>query len=170
MGLMDFIKGELIDIIEWTDDTRDTLSWRFPDQDKAVKNGAQLIVRESQVAQFVYLGEFGDTYPPGKHTLTTDNMPILTRLKSWKYGFESPFKVDIYFVTNRLFTGTVGHLEPDHDARRRPRHRPRPGLRRLRLPGDRAPHLPARGRRLRPRLPPRRVHRGDALAHRQRLQ
>ena len=68
MGIMDFIKGELLEIIEWTDDSRDTLSWRFPDDDKAIKNGAQLIVRESQVAQFVYLGEFGDTFGPGKHT------------------------------------------------------------------------------------------------------
>jgi excisionase family DNA binding protein len=105
MGLMDFIKGELIEIIEWTDDSRDTLSFRFPDDDKAIKNGAQLIVRESQHVQFIYLGEFGDTFGPGKHTLTTDNIPILTRLKSWKYGFNSPFKADVYYVTTRLFTG-----------------------------------------------------------------
>ena len=105
MALMDFIKGELIDVIEWTDDSRDTLSYRFPDDDKAVKNGAQLIVRESQVAQFVYVGEFGDTFKPGKHTLTTENIPVLTKLKSWKYGFNSPFKVDVYYVTTRLFTG-----------------------------------------------------------------
>jgi len=105
MGIMDFIKGELLEIIEWTDDSRDTLSWRFPDEDKAIKNGAQLIVRESQVAQFVYLGEFGDTFGPGKHTLVTDNIPILTRIKSWPYGFDSPFKADIYFVVTRLFTG-----------------------------------------------------------------
>src|SRR5262249_16642949 len=69
------------------------------------KNGAQLIVRESQVAQFIYVGEFGDTFGPGKHTLTTDNIPILTSLKSWKYGFNSPFKADVYYVTTRLFTG-----------------------------------------------------------------
>ena len=105
MGIMDFIKGELLEVIEWTDDSRDTLSFRFPDDDKAIKRGAQLIVRESQMVQFVYLGEFADTYGPGKHTLTTDNIPVLTKLKSWKYGFESPFKVDIYFVTTRLFTG-----------------------------------------------------------------
>jgi excisionase family DNA binding protein len=105
MGITDFFRGELIDIIEWTDDSRDTLSWRFPDEDKAIKNGAQLIVRESQVAQFVYLGEFGDTFKPGKHTLTTDNIPILTKLKSWKYGFNSPFKADVYYVITRLFTG-----------------------------------------------------------------
>ena len=102
---MDFIKGELLDVIEWTDDSRDTLSYRFPDDDKAIKNGAQLIVRESQVVQFVYLGEFGDTFAPGKHTLTTDNIPVLTKLKSWKYGFNSPFKADVYYVTTRLFTG-----------------------------------------------------------------
>jgi excisionase family DNA binding protein len=105
MSLMNFLKGELIEIIEWTDDSRDTLSFRFPDDDKAIKNGAQLIVRESQRVQFVYLGEFGDTFGPGKHTLTTDNIPILTRLKSWKYGLQSPFKADVYFVTTRLFTG-----------------------------------------------------------------
>ena len=105
MGIMDFIKGELLEIIEWTDDSRDTLSWRFPDEDKAIKNGAQLIVRESQVAQFVYVGEFGDTFKPGKHTLTTDNIPVLTRIKSWPYGFNSPFKADVYFVVTRLFTG-----------------------------------------------------------------
>jgi excisionase family DNA binding protein len=105
MGLMDFIKGELIEIIEWTDDSRDTLSYRYPDEDKAIKNGAQLIVRESQHVQFVYLGEFGDTFGPGKYTLTTDNIPILTRLKSWKYGLQSPFKADVYFLNTRLFTG-----------------------------------------------------------------
>ena len=105
MGIMDFIKGELLEIIEWTDDSRDTLSWRFPDEDKAIKNGAQLIVRESQVAQFVYLGEFGDTFKPGKHSLVTDNIPVLTKIKSWPFGFNSPFKADVYFVVTRLFTG-----------------------------------------------------------------
>lgn len=105
MGLLDFLKTQLIEIIEWNDDSRDTLSCRFPDEDKEIKRGAQLIVRESQVAQFVYLGEFGDTFGPGKHSLTTENIPILTTLKSWKYGFESPFKADVYFLNTRLFTG-----------------------------------------------------------------
>jgi excisionase family DNA binding protein len=105
MGLMDFVRGELLEIIEWTDDSRDTLSFRYPDQDKAIKRGAQLIVRESQLVQFVYLGQFGDRFGPGKHTLTTDNIPILTRLQGWKYGLESPFKADVYFVVTRLFTG-----------------------------------------------------------------
>lgn len=105
MSIMNFIKGELIDIIEWTDDSRDTLSYRWPDDDKAIKNGAQLIVRESQAVQFVYLGQYGDLFGPGKHSLTTDNIPILTKLKGWKYGFQSPFKADVYYVITRLFTG-----------------------------------------------------------------
>lgn len=102
---MDYLRTQLLEIIQWEDDSRDTLSFRFPDQDKEIKRGAQLIVRESQVAQFMYLGQFGDTFGPGKWTLTTDNIPILSTLKGWKYGFESPFKADIYYVTTRLFTG-----------------------------------------------------------------
>jgi excisionase family DNA binding protein len=105
MGLLDFIKGELIEIIEWNDDSRDTISWRFPDEDKAIKNGAQLIVRESQSAQLVSTGQFADTFAPGKHSLSTQNIQILTRIMGWKYGFESPFKCDVYFVNTRLFTG-----------------------------------------------------------------
>jgi excisionase family DNA binding protein len=105
MGIMDFIRGELIEILEFVDDSRDTISWRFPDSDREIKRGAQLIVRESQVAQFVYLGQFGDTFGPGKHELITDNIPVLTTLKGWKYGFESPFKADVYFINTRLFTG-----------------------------------------------------------------
>jgi len=105
MAILDFIKKQFIDIIEWTDDSRDTLSFRFPDEDKEIKRGAQLIVRESQIAQFVYLGQFGDTFGPGKYTLTTDNIPILSDLKGWKYGLESPFKADVYYVATRLFTG-----------------------------------------------------------------
>src|SRR5438045_5291047 len=105
MGLTDFLHSQFLEIIEWTDDSRDTLSYRFPDEDKEIKRGAQLIVRESQAVQFVYLGQFGDLFAPGKYTLTTDNIPVLTRLQGWKYGFESPFKADVYFVTTRLFTG-----------------------------------------------------------------
>jgi excisionase family DNA binding protein len=105
MGVLDFLKSQVIEVIEWVDDSRDTLSFRFPDDDKAIKRGAQLIVREGQVSQFVYLGQFGDTFGPGKHSLTTDNIPILTKLASWKYGFESPFKADVYYVVTRLFTG-----------------------------------------------------------------
>ncbi|MEI2722677.1 MAG: SPFH and helix-turn-helix domain-containing protein [Verrucomicrobiota bacterium] len=105
MGLMDYLKTQFLEIIQWQDDSRDTLSWRFPDEDKEIKRGAQLIVRESQAVQFVYLGQFGDTFGPGKHSLVTDNIPILSTLKGWKYGLESPFKADIYYVNTRLFTG-----------------------------------------------------------------
>src|SRR6478672_4933328 len=105
MSLMDYLKTQFLEIIQWQDDSRDTISWRFPDMDKEIKRGAQLIVRESQVAQFVYLGQFGDTFGPGKWTLSTDNIPILSTLKGWKYGLESPFKADIYFLNTRLFTG-----------------------------------------------------------------
>jgi excisionase family DNA binding protein len=105
MGLIDYLKTQFLEIIEWQDDTRDTLTWRYPDMDKEIKNGAQLIVRESTVAQFIYLGQFGDTFQPGKHTLVTENIPILSTLKGWKYGLHSPFKADIYYVNTRLFTG-----------------------------------------------------------------
>jgi excisionase family DNA binding protein len=105
MGLMDYLKTQFLEIIQWQDDSRDTISWRFPDEDKEIKNGAQLIVRESQTAQFIYLGQFGDTFGPGKYSLTTDNIPILSTLKGWKYGLHSPFKADLYYVNTRLFTG-----------------------------------------------------------------
>lgn len=105
MGVMDLLRGEFIEVVEWTESSRNTLTHRFPDADKAIKNGAQLIVRESQRVQFVYLGQFGDTFGPGKHTLTTDNIPVLTKLRSWKYGFNSPFKADVYFLNTRLFAG-----------------------------------------------------------------
>ncbi len=91
MGLIDYLKTQFLEIIEWQDDSRDTISFRYPDQDREIKNGAQLIVRESQTAQFVYLGQFGDTFVPGKYSLTTDNIPILSTLKGWKYGLHSPF-------------------------------------------------------------------------------
>ena len=105
MGLIDYLKTQFLEIIQWQDDSRDTISYRYPDNDKEIKRGAQLIVRESQTAQFIYLGQFGDTFGPGKHSLVTDNIPILSTLKGWKYGLESPFKADIYYVNTRLFTG-----------------------------------------------------------------
>ncbi|MEJ5209511.1 SPFH and helix-turn-helix domain-containing protein [Denitratimonas sp. CY0512] len=105
MGIFNFIRGELIEIIEWTDDSRDTLSYRWPDDDKNIKNGAQLIVRESQQVQFVATGQYADLFGPGKHTLSTQNIPILSRIYGWKHGFESPFKCDVYFLNTRLFTG-----------------------------------------------------------------
>src|SRR5256885_9635800 len=105
MNLMNIITKQLIEIIEWTDDSRDTLSYRWPDDDKEIKNGAQLIVRESQQVQFVSAGQYADLFSPGKHTLTTQNIPILSTIQGWKYGFNSPFKCDVYFINTRLFTG-----------------------------------------------------------------
>jgi len=105
MNLMNIITKQLIEVIEWTDDSRDTLSYRWPDQDKEIKNGAQLIVRESQQVQFVSEGQFADLFGPGRHVLTTQNIPVLSTLRGWKYGFESPFKCDVYYVNTRLFTG-----------------------------------------------------------------
>ncbi|MEM6268127.1 MAG: SPFH domain-containing protein [Bacteroidota bacterium] len=104
MGLFNFIRGQFIDVIEWVDPSRKTLVWKFPDEDKEVKMGAQLTVRESQVGILVNEGQVADIYQPGRYELTTRNMPIMTSLRSWKYGFESPFKVDIYYVNTRQFT------------------------------------------------------------------
>jgi membrane protease subunit (stomatin/prohibitin family) len=104
MGLFDRIKNELIDIIEWTDDTANTMVWKFPRFQNEIKNGAQLTVRESQVAVLVNEGKIADVYTPGRHKLETQNMPVLTTLMGWKYGFNSPFKVDVYFVNTKQFT------------------------------------------------------------------
>ncbi len=104
MGLFNFIRGQFIDVIEWADPSRDTIVYKFPDRDQEIKMGAQLTVRESQVAILVNEGALADVYEPGRYELTTRNMPILTSLRSWKYGFESPFKVDVYYVNTRQFT------------------------------------------------------------------
>jgi membrane protease subunit (stomatin/prohibitin family) len=104
MGLFDFIKNEFIEVIDWVDDTQDTVIYKFPDKGNKINNGAQLTVRESQVVVLMNEGEFGDVYIPGRHELTTSNMPIITTLKSWKYLFDSPFKVDIYYVSTKQFT------------------------------------------------------------------
>jgi membrane protease subunit (stomatin/prohibitin family) len=104
VGLIDKLKGELIDIIEWLDDSRDTMVWRYPRYENEIKMGAKLIVRESQTAVFVNEGQIADAYTPGTYTLETQNMPILSTLKGWKYGFHSPFKAEVYFVNTRLFT------------------------------------------------------------------
>lgn len=105
MSILNFIRKELIEIIEWTDDSRDTLAYRWPDEDRQIKNGAQLIVRESQVVQFVAAGQYADLFGPGRHTLSTENIPVLSTILGWKYGFESPFKCDVYYLNTRLFTG-----------------------------------------------------------------
>ncbi|MFJ6213299.1 SPFH domain-containing protein [Streptomyces sp. NPDC092296] len=101
---MDRIRGEFIDIVEWTDDSRDTIVWRFPRYENEIKMGAKLVVRESQVAVFVNEGQIADVFKPGTYTLETQNLPLLATLKGWKYGFHSPFKAEVYFVTTRQFT------------------------------------------------------------------
>jgi membrane protease subunit (stomatin/prohibitin family) len=104
VGLIDKIKGEFIDIVEWLDPSRDTIVWRFPRYDNEIKMGARLVVRESQSAVFVNEGQIADTFTPGTYTLETQNLPVLATLKGWKYGFHSPFKAEVYFVNTRLFT------------------------------------------------------------------
>jgi len=103
MGLFDKIRGELIDIIEWLDDSRDTMVYRFPRYQNEIKMGAKLVVRETQNAVFVNEGRIADVFTPGTFTLTTQNMPVLTTLMGWKYGFNSPFKAEVYFVNMRRF-------------------------------------------------------------------
>lgn len=104
MGLFDTLRAEFIDIIEWIDDSEHTLVWRFPRHQNEIKNGAQLIVRPGQVAVLVSDGELADVYQPGHYELSTPNMPILSTLRGWKYGFESPFKAEVYFVSTRQIT------------------------------------------------------------------
>jgi len=104
MSLMDKIKAEFIDIIEWNDDSPDTVVWRFPRYQDEIKQGAQLTVRPSQVAVFVNEGKIADVFEPGMHRLETRNLPILSTLRGWKYGFDSPFKADVFFVSTRQFT------------------------------------------------------------------
>lgn len=104
MGLFDKVRGQFIDIVEFLDASRDTLVWRFPRHDNEIKNGAQLVVREGQVAVFVDEGQIADAFTPGTYTLETKNLPILSDLKGWKYGFESPFKAEVYFVGMRQYT------------------------------------------------------------------
>jgi len=103
MGLMDWGKAQFLDILEWLDDSTDTLAWRFPMRGQEIQNGGQLVVRESQEAVFVNEGQMADVFKPGTHRLTTQNLPILATLKGWKYGFESPFKSDVYFISTKLY-------------------------------------------------------------------
>jgi len=103
MGLMDWGKAQFIEIIEWLDDSNDIMAWRFPVRNQEIKNGAKLVCRESQAATMVHEGQFADTFTPGTHTLSTKNLPILADLQGWKYGFESPFKSEVYFTNTRLY-------------------------------------------------------------------
>ena len=102
MGLMDFVKKQFIDILQWTEDGDEVLAWRFPIADKEIQQGAQLIVRETQAAVFVHEGVAADVFGPGRHTIRTQNIPLLTDLAHWDKLFESPFKSDVYFFSTRL--------------------------------------------------------------------
>jgi membrane protease subunit (stomatin/prohibitin family) len=104
MGLFNSLKNQLIDVIEWLDDSSDTMVYRFYRPENEIMNGARLIVRESQVAAFVNQGQLADVFLPGMHTLATANLPILSKLQGWKYGFQSPFKAEVYFLSTRTFT------------------------------------------------------------------
>ncbi|MBI5814296.1 MAG: SPFH domain-containing protein [Nitrospinae bacterium] len=112
MALFDKIRGEFIDIVEWIDDTGNTLVHRFERLDNEIKYNAKLVVREGQAAVFIDQGKIADVFYPGMYTLATENLPILSTLKGWKYGFHSPFKAEVYFCSTRQFTslkwGTPG--------------------------------------------------------------
>lgn len=104
MPIFDFLSGQFIDVIEWTDDTRDTMVWRFERHGHEIKYGAKLTVREGQTAVFIHEGQLADIFTPGLYMLETNNMPILTTLQHWDHGFRSPFKSEIYFVNTNRFT------------------------------------------------------------------
>jgi membrane protease subunit (stomatin/prohibitin family) len=101
MALMDFIKKQFVDVIEWTESSDGVLAWRYPFEDREIQNGAKLVVRESQVALFVNEGLVADLFGAGTHTLTTQTLPLLTNLKNWDKLFDSPFKSDVYFFSTR---------------------------------------------------------------------
>ena len=103
MGILNMIRGQLIDVIEWTDNSSKTMVHKYDMNGKEIMMGAQLTVRESQVAIFVNEGELADIFEPGRYELSTSNMPVMTALKSWKYGFNSPFKSDVYFINTKQF-------------------------------------------------------------------
>ena len=104
MGIIAKLKGELVDIIEWIDDSRSTLAWRYPRYQNEIKNGAELIVREGQQAVFVYRGQIADKFDPGHYQLVTENLPILSTLQGWPHGFRSPFRSEVYFINTRAVT------------------------------------------------------------------
>ncbi|MEP6911103.1 MAG: SPFH domain-containing protein [bacterium] len=104
MGIFDAIRSQFIEVIEWLDDSGNTMLYRFPVQGQEIKNGAQLTVRESQAAVFVFQGQIADVFTPGLYTIDGGNTPILTKLGAWKFGFNSPFKAEVYFVNTKQFT------------------------------------------------------------------
>ncbi len=105
MSLRDWVSGQFIDIIEWTEPSQnEILAYRFPRHNNEIKNGAKLVVREGQAAVFIKEGQLADVKTPGMYTLDTNNMPILSTILGWKYGFESPFKCEVYFIATRQWT------------------------------------------------------------------
>jgi membrane protease subunit (stomatin/prohibitin family) len=104
MGILDFLSGQFIDVIHWTDNTRDTMVWRFDRQGHEIKYGAKLTVREGQAAIFIHEGQLADVFTSGMYMLETNNMPIMTSLQHWDHGFQSPFKSEIYFINTTRFT------------------------------------------------------------------
>lgn len=104
MGIFDALRTQFIEVIEWLDDSGNTMLYRFPVHDQEIKNGARLTVRESQMAVFVFQGQIADVFPPGLYTIDGGNTPVLTKLGAWKYGFTSPFKAEVYFVNTKQFT------------------------------------------------------------------
>ena len=105
MSLWNKIVGEVVDIVEWTQPAHsEILAYRFPRYNNEIKYGDKLTVREGQAAVFVNEGQIADVYQPGMYTLQTENMPVLSTLKGWKYGFNSPFKAEVYFVSTRRWT------------------------------------------------------------------
>ncbi|MGZ5435889.1 MAG: SPFH domain-containing protein, partial [Pyrinomonadaceae bacterium] len=106
MGILDRLSpsAQFIEVIEWLDDSGNTMLYRFPVRDQEIKNGAQLIVRESQTAVFVHEGQVADVFGAGRYTIDGGNTPILSKLGAWKYGFNSPMKSEVYFVSTKQFT------------------------------------------------------------------
>ena len=103
MGILDIFKSQLIDVIEWKDSSANTMVHRYDNNGKEIMMGAQLTVRESQVAVMVNEGQIADVFAPGRYELSTQNMPIMTALQSWKFGFNSPFKAEVYFINTKQF-------------------------------------------------------------------
>ncbi|MBQ9942789.1 MAG: SPFH domain-containing protein [Clostridia bacterium] len=103
MGILDIFKSQLIDVIEWKDSSANTMVYRYDRGGKEIMMGAQLTVRESQVAVMVNEGQIADVFTPGRYELSTQNMPIMTALQSWKFGFNSPFKAEVYFINTKQF-------------------------------------------------------------------
>src|SRR5438105_960941 len=113
MSFWEKVRGELIDIVQWLDDTKNTMVYRFERYNNQIKYGAQLIVREGQAAVFVNEGRIADVFGPGLYTLETANLPVLSTLLAWKYGFNSPFVAEVYFCTTRQFTDSKwGTMNP----------------------------------------------------------